>query len=91
VSANAHAVSSEARSSIFISYSRTDRDFAVRLHALLKEQGREVWTDWQSIPATTAWEEEVAAGIDSADIFLIVLSPNWLGLARMPQGACARA
>src|SRR5262249_5227360 len=59
-------------------YSRADREGALRLYALLKEQGREVWTDWQSIPATTEWETEVARGIDQADVFVIVLSPAWV-------------
>jgi len=61
---------------VFISYSRRDGDFARRLHDALTGRGKEVWADWEDIPATAAWRERIADGIDSANAVVFVLSPD---------------
>ncbi len=63
-------------SDAFISYSRRDQGFVRQLVDELVEDGREVWVDWESIPLTADWFEEIKAGIEAADAFLFVISPD---------------
>jgi chemotaxis protein histidine kinase CheA len=63
-------------SDVFISYSRKDKDFVLRLNERLKEHGQEAWVDWEDIPATAEWWAEIQAGIDGANTFMFVISPN---------------
>jgi WD40 repeat protein len=66
----------KAETSAFISYSRKDRAFVVRLHAALTARGKTGWVDWEGIPPSAAWREEIHAAIDAAQAFLFVLSPD---------------
>jgi hypothetical protein len=61
-------------SDVFISYSRKDRDFVHRLHDALVAQKRAAWVDWEDIPLTAEWWEEIKAGIEAADNFVFVIS-----------------
>ncbi|HYU57354.1 MAG TPA: TIR domain-containing protein [Actinomycetota bacterium] len=61
---------------LFVSYSRKDLEFVRGLHRLLTARGKDVWVDWEDIPPTAEWEEEIARAVDSADAFLFVLSPD---------------
>jgi WD40 repeat protein len=61
---------------IFISYSRKDKSFAQSLHAALKAVGREAWIDWQDIPVTADWWQEIQHGVEGADTFVFVISPD---------------
>jgi len=61
---------------VFISYSRRNKGFVRDLAKTLKKRGREVWVDWDSIPYGTDWWEEIKTGIELADTFLFVLSPD---------------
>lgn len=63
-------------SDVFISYSRKDVDFVRRLHAALSQQQRDTWVDWEDIPLTADWWREVQAGIEAADAFVFVISPD---------------
>jgi len=63
-------------SDAFISYSRRDQEFVRGLVDELVSDGREVWVDWESIPLTADWFEEIKAGIEAADAFLFVISPD---------------
>lgn len=63
-------------SDVFISYSRKDSDFTRILHARLTEDGRDVWIDWEDIPATADWWQEIRTAIEEADVFAFVISPN---------------
>jgi WD40 repeat protein len=63
-------------SDVFISYSRRDGEFVRRLHDALAAQDRDVWVDWEDIPATADWWNEIRTGIDSADTFLFVITPD---------------
>jgi hypothetical protein len=60
---------------VFISYSRKDRDFVVRLHKALQDRQRGVWVDLEDIPPSAEWREKIRAGIEGARAFVIVLSP----------------
>jgi WD40 repeat protein len=61
---------------VFLSYSRKDSDFARRLGEALAARDKEVWADWEDIPATAEWRGEIASGIDAADSFAFVISPH---------------
>ena len=63
-------------SDVFISYSRRDIDFVRHLFDQLKARDREAWADWQDIPPTADWLAEIYHGIEAADSFLFVISPD---------------
>lgn len=61
---------------IFISYSRKDKEFMQRLHQALCDQGRDVWADFEDIPLTADWWQEIAQGIEATNNFAFVISPD---------------
>ncbi len=63
---------------VFISYSRKDANFVRRLHAALTAAGRDSWVDWEDIPPTAQWLNEIYAAIEAADAFVFVISPDSL-------------
>src|SRR5689334_17489928 len=65
-------------SDVFISYSRKDGEFAHRLVDALEKAGRDSWVDWEGIPYSADWMLEIEAGIDEANSFVFIISPNSL-------------
>lgn len=63
-------------SHIFISYSRRDLNFAQEIVDALGERGLETWIDWKSIPKGEDWEQEIYRGIEGAEAFLFLISPD---------------
>ena len=62
---------------VFISYSRSDADFARQLNNELQVHGKTTWFDQESIVAGAAnYQEEIFNGIEGADHFLFVISPR---------------
>jgi hypothetical protein len=61
---------------VFISYSRKDKDFVGRLYQALAEHKSETWVDWEGIPPTAEWLEEIFRAIEAADSFVFVISPD---------------
>ncbi len=66
---------------IFVSYSRRNLDFVQDLTQALEEQGKAIWFDKKKeplmgIPAGSKWWDEIKHGIEFADNFLIVVSPE---------------
>jgi WD40 repeat protein len=61
---------------VFISYSRKDKEFVQVLHQALAESQYDAWIDWEDIPPTADWWAEIEAGIEGADAFLFVISPD---------------
>ncbi|MFH7245377.1 MAG: TIR domain-containing protein [Spirulina sp.] len=64
------------QANVFISYSRRNKEFVQQLHSALEATGREVWVDWESIPVAGDWWQEIQLGIELADTFLFVISPD---------------
>lgn len=64
---------------VFISYSHKDREFVTRLTADLRRRVPqvEVWYDMMVAPGES-WAHSLAERIESADIILSVLSPDYL-------------
>ena len=63
---------------VFISYSRLDKAFVQTLHDAIRERGMDAWVDWENIPLTADWWAEIQRGIESADAFAFVISPDSL-------------
>jgi WD40 repeat protein len=61
---------------VFISYSRKDKEIARRLTEALKGQDLDFWIDWEGIEPTVDWWQEIEKGIESADNFLFLISPD---------------
>jgi hypothetical protein len=63
---------------LFISYSRKDTEIARRITTRFEKEGMEAWVDWQDIPPSVDWMIEIQKGIEEADIFLLLTSPDSL-------------
>ena len=63
-------------SSIFISYSRKDISFAEKIVQALARNKLDTWIDWKSIPKGEDWEQEIYRGIEEAEAFLFLTSPD---------------
>ncbi len=61
---------------VFISYSRKDAEFALKLTADLERRGIQVWIDQGDIVAGDAWRKQIVEGIQSCRVFLVILSPR---------------
>lgn len=62
---------------VFISYSRRNSLFARRMIDKLILSGKDAWVDWEGIPLTSPnWWGEIKAGIEGADNFVFILSPD---------------
>jgi hypothetical protein len=60
----------------FLSYSRADRDTARSLAEALENRGRSLWVDWEGIPPTAEWMQEIREAIQRSDAIVFVLSPD---------------
>ena len=63
-------------SDVFISYSRKNSEFVRILHEALEKSNRETWVDWEGIAKGTEWWKEIEEGIEGADTFVFVISPD---------------
>lgn len=66
---------------VFISYSRKDKKFVESLYAALNANKRDIWIDWEAIPLTTDWWLEIQAGIEQADTFVFIITPDSIASA----------
>lgn len=65
----------EKQRKTFLSYSRVNKDFAIRLAKELKSEGFDVWLDQLDIPAGSRWDREVERALKESQIFMIILTP----------------
>lgn len=72
------AVNTNLRLDAFICYSRADSRFANQLFEGLSATGRNVWMDLKSIPTSALWQREIFSGIEAADNFIFIISPDSL-------------
>jgi len=61
---------------IFVSYSRKDTEFARKLTESFKSKDLDAWVDWQDIPPSVDWMKEIEKGIEEADLFVFLVSPD---------------
>ena len=62
---------------VFVSYAREDKAFVTALRDFLASESREVWVDWEGIPASAEWFAEIERAIAAADAVVFVLSPDF--------------
>src|SRR3712207_2344929 len=67
-----------AKYDVFVSYSRKDEPFAEAIEEALRKSDKTVWRDRKDIRPTEEWIEAIYAGIEAADNFLFVISPDSL-------------
>lgn len=60
----------------FISYTRSDGEFALKLAQDLRANGIAVWIDQVDIPSGAAWDLEIERALLQAGTVLVVLSPD---------------
>jgi WD40 repeat protein len=67
---------------VFISYARKDGEFADRIGEGLRKEGNKVWVDRLSIDGGDKWAEAIKSGIEAADNFVFVVTPDSLDPTR---------
>jgi hypothetical protein len=63
-------------STVFISYPRSEGEFARGLCAFLEESGVELWVDWQSIRPSEEWLKSILAAIEGSNVVVCVITPD---------------
>jgi hypothetical protein len=71
---------------IFVSYSRQDRDFVLRLVDSLSAAGCQIWLDQRNITGRQPFWLEIQEAIEKSSFFLFVISPDSI----TPQGGAFR-
>ena len=66
----------QSMAKVFVSYSRKDTEFAKRLTGELQKDDMDLWIDWEDIPPTVDWRKQIEKGIEEADAFLFLISPD---------------
>ncbi len=61
---------------LFVSYSRRDSVAARKLIDAFRSIEQDVWVDWESIPPAVDWLEQIFRGIEEADAFIFLISPD---------------
>jgi len=61
---------------VFISYSRRDSAVVEGIVSQLEAEGFEVWFDREDIKPGKQWRKQIVEGIDTADVFVLNLSPD---------------
>src|SRR5215207_3332754 len=64
---------------VFVSYSRADRERVIALTQGLAARGKRAWVDLEDIPPSAEWMAEIRSAIESADGYLVVVSPALAG------------
>ncbi len=62
---------------VFISYSRKDKEFVKHLTDALVPY-YDIWIDFEDIPLASDWWAEVRRGIEQAECFISIITPNYL-------------
>ena len=79
VDSNADSSSTPGRkapASVFVSYSRQDKDLTCQIVEYLQSRGISTWFDQRSIPAASHWDHEIQQGLDHCECLVLVLSPH---------------
>lgn len=63
-------------SHVFISYSKSDHDYASRLADALLNAGFDVWLDTENLKSGVAWWNEIVAGIRTCAAMIVIMTPR---------------
>jgi len=66
----------ESAPAVFVSYSRADSEFALKLVRDLKAAGISVWLDQLDIIPGQVWDREIEAAVVISPCMLVILSPT---------------
>lgn len=66
----------EKQRKTFLSYSRANKDFALKLARELKSEGFPVWLDQLDIPLGARWDVEVERALIECEIFMIIITKD---------------
>jgi multiple sugar transport system substrate-binding protein len=69
-------MATEKQFKTFLSYSRDNKDFALKLARELKAEGFYVWLDLLDIAAGSRWDVEVEKALEACEIFMIIMTPT---------------
>ena len=61
---------------LFISYSRKDAEFVRKIHASFTSLKRDIWVDFEDIPLSADWWQEIQKGIDASHAFVFIITPD---------------
>lgn len=64
------------KNDVFVSYSRKDKPFVETVDTALREGNRDPWIDWDDIQTGEDWWQSICRGIEAADTFVFVISPD---------------
>jgi formylglycine-generating enzyme required for sulfatase activity len=64
----------EKQRKTFLSYSRANKDFAVKLARELKSEGFAVWLDQLDIPPGARWDAEVEKALTESEVFMVIMT-----------------
>jgi hypothetical protein len=67
---------SSERPKVFVSYARSDSQFALKLARDLREAGANLWVDQFNIPLGARWDRSVEAALNACPSFLVIISPS---------------
>lgn len=62
---------------VFISYSRKDSEFVDSLNNSLTKIDKNVWIDWEDIPYSARWWDEITEAVEGTNAFISVLSQDY--------------
>ena len=68
---------------VFISYAKSDRDWALKLSNYLKESGLEVWIDAANLFPGDNWALETGRALEICDAMVVLVSPEALQSERV--------
>lgn len=68
-------MAAEKKRHTFISYSRLNKEFALKLARELKAAGFPIWLDQLDIPTGARWDDEIEKALRECGIFMVILTP----------------
>jgi len=70
----------------FISYSRQDNEFALKLAKDLRSAGVDLWLDQLDIASGERWDDITEKALERSDILIVILSPAATDSANVMAG-----
>jgi len=70
---------------VFISYSRRDQEFVLRLVGDLEDRQAFTWIDRGNIGGGQRWRDAIERGIRDCRVFILVVSPDSMGSSNVAQ------
>ena len=60
----------------FVSYSRKNKEFVLKLSDAFQTAKRDIWVDWEGIAHGSDWWNEIEEGIQESNCFVFVITPD---------------